>query len=127
MITDGPKEKLFERVSALLGKRSYDKEALRLACRDLTLAERLTEVFSVRPIPVEDIEIDEIAEYIEAYRRLPQDGKNVLLDGRSGEAYDCRVTVGQIVHVEAGSLGGRQNPRSFDRTILLDYATASGW
>jgi DNA-directed RNA polymerase subunit beta len=104
MITDGPKEKLFERVCALLGKRTYDKEALRLACRDLTLAERLTEVFSVRPIPVEDIEIDEIAEYIEAYRRLPQDGKNVLIDGRSGEAYDCRVTVGQIYMLKLAHL-----------------------
>ena len=34
-------------------------------------------------------------------------GKIKVFDGRTGEAFDRPVTVGQSIHAQAGSLGGR--------------------
>ena len=96
MVAAGPHDKLQDRVTAFLGKNPYKKEELAEACSDPTTFQRLERILSSRPIPVSKEKIEKLVTYIENYYLVPQDGKSPVLDGRTGEAFDCRVSVGQI-------------------------------
>ncbi len=104
MIKAGPKEKLIDRVAEFMGKRPYDKKELKAAASDPDLYHRLENILKERPLPVHDEEVRELTEYIEAYGIVPQDGKSIVVDGRTGEAYDCRVTIGQIYMLKLAHL-----------------------
>ncbi len=57
---------------------------------------------------------------------LPEDGKTVLYDGRTGEPFDHRVTVGYIYMMKLSPPGGRQDPRALHRPLLARHAAAAG-
>jgi len=61
-----------------------------------TLKDRLAQVLQRRRINRTETAIQELAEFIDGWRSMPEDGKQVLFDGRSGEPFDCRIFVGQI-------------------------------
>jgi DNA-directed RNA polymerase subunit beta len=96
LIAAGPADKLQDRVVAFLGSNPYNKEELAEATSDPTSFERLERVLSTRPIAVSKANIEKLVTYIENYYQVPQDGKSAVIDGRTGEAFDCRVSVGQI-------------------------------
>jgi DNA-directed RNA polymerase subunit beta len=104
MIASTPKDQLANKVAEFLGKRPYDKAELVKAASDPNLYERLEAILKERPLPVHDEEVRELTEYIEAYQVVPQDGKSIVMDGRTGEAYDCRVTIGQIYMLKLAHL-----------------------
>jgi DNA-directed RNA polymerase subunit beta len=57
---------------------------------------------------------------------LPEDGKVVLRDGRSGEAFD-RPDHGRLhLHAQAPPPGGGQDPRPVHRTLQPHHAAALG-
>ena len=41
--------------------------------------------------------------------------------------FDRQVTMGYIYMLKLHHLGGRQDPRPFDRSILARHAAAAGW
>ena len=57
---------------------------------------------------------------------LPEDGKTELLDGRTGEAFDQRVTVGYIYMLKLSPPGRRQDPRPLDR-VRTRSSPSSRW
>jgi len=95
---------LTKKVTEFLGSRPYDPEELKEACHDPSLYQRLERILGTRPIPVPKEAIEKLVRYIQEYRAVPQDGKSVVLDGRSGEAYDCRVSIGQIYMLKLAHL-----------------------
>ena len=68
---------------------------------------------------------EEIAEELKK-AGLPPDGKTEVFDGRTGQPFGQKVTVGYAYLYEAHPHGRRQNPRPFHRTLLADYAAAAG-
>jgi DNA-directed RNA polymerase subunit beta len=79
-------------------------EQIHEALRVPTIEDRLAEVFSRRRRPRSAEEVQRIGEYIRRHLKLPEDGKSVVFDGRTGEPYDCRVTVGQIYMLKLAHL-----------------------
>jgi len=71
-------------------------EELEEIVAERTLEERLGRVLNAKPKPPSEKGIKKLADFITRYRTIPSDYKTVLFDGRSGEAYDRRVTVGQM-------------------------------
>ncbi len=69
---------------------------------------------------------DDIREMLEK-SGLPEDGKSLLYDGRLGQEFEQRVTVGYIYMLKLSHLGGRQDPCSVHRSILAHHAAAAGW
>lgn len=63
---------------------------------DRTMEERLARVLATKPTPTSDEQVKKLTGFIQKYRTIPSDYKTVLFDGRTGEAYDRRVTVGQM-------------------------------
>ena len=61
-----------------------------------TLEERLTRVLDTKPQPTSPERVSYLADFVTRYRTIPSDYKTVLFDGRTGEAYERRVTVGQM-------------------------------
>ena len=57
---------------------------------------------------------------------LPENGKAQLFDGRTGEPFDQRVTVGLHLHAQAAPPGRRQDPRPRHRPVLADHPAAAG-
>ena len=57
---------------------------------------------------------------------LPEDGKTRLFDGRTGERFDQRVTVGYIYMLKLSPSGGRQDPRPVHRALLAGHPAAAG-
>ena len=104
LIKAGPGDKLVERVKAFLGNHPYKTDELLEACSDPTLFQRLERILSNRPIAVSKEKVEELVTYIQNYRLIPQDGKSVVIDGRSGDAFDCRVSIGQIYMLKLAHL-----------------------
>ncbi|MEI9925385.1 MAG: hypothetical protein WDN50_19760 [Bradyrhizobium sp.] len=48
---------------------------------------------------------------------LDASGQSTVFDGRTGDTFDRKVTVGVHLHAQAAPSGGRQDPRAFDRTL----------
>ena len=57
---------------------------------------------------------------------LPEGGKTVLYDGRTGVPFDSEITVRLYVYAEAGSLSRRQDSCPFHRALLAGYPAALG-
>lgn len=102
MIAAGSDKDLVKRVKTFLKSELEDEalmpddEALAEVVAERTLEERLKRVLDTKPQPASDEQIAKLANFITKYRTIPSDYKTVLFDGRSGEAYDRRVTVGQM-------------------------------
>ena len=102
MIAAGSEKDLLKRVRDFIEGELEDKsllpsdEVLEEVIAERTLEERLGRVLSGKPQPPGDAEVSKLAGFISRYRTIPSDYKTVLFDGRSGEAYDRRVTVGQM-------------------------------
>ncbi|MCR5662073.1 MAG: DNA-directed RNA polymerase subunit beta [bacterium] len=105
LLSSTPENKIADRVKKLLpGKKINDKQ-LRAALAHMTLRDRLAEVLSKHQRSYSDEEISALADYIIAYREhMPADGKTIIFDGRTGEPYDTRVTVGQIYMLKLAHL-----------------------
>ena len=62
----------------------------------------------------------------ELFAHMPRGGKAVLYDGRTGEEFGEKVTVGVHVPAETAPPGGRQDPRPGDGAVQPDYPAAAG-
>ncbi len=102
MVAAGSPKELRKRVKDFLASELEDKseipsdEVIDEVITDRTLEERLTRVLATKPKPTSEAEIAKLADFVRRYRTIPSDYKTVLFDGRTGEAYDRRVTVGQM-------------------------------
>jgi DNA-directed RNA polymerase subunit beta len=102
MIAAGAEKALLKRVKTFIKDELEDKallptdEVLEEVIAERTLEERLSRVLATKPKPTEPEQVTKLAEFITRYRTIPSDYKTVLFDGRTGEAYDRRVTVGQM-------------------------------
>ena len=87
-------------VTALIkGMRGSEVDANELSqvLRERSLEDRLGEVLIGHRKHYGMEQIRSIAQYMDTYRKkVVVDGKSVLYDGRTGEPYDGRITVGQI-------------------------------
>jgi len=57
---------------------------------------------------------------------MDKSGQSTVYDGRTGDAFDRKVTVGLHLHAQAAPSGGRQDPRAFDRPVLARHPAAAG-
>ena len=55
-----------------------------------------------------------------------EDGKTVLYDGRTGEPFENRVSVGYMYYLKLHHPRGRQDPRPLHRAVLARDAAAAG-
>ncbi|MBZ0170897.1 MAG: hypothetical protein K8E66_00810, partial [Phycisphaerales bacterium] len=106
LIAEGPREKLADRVKAgILKGQEVDDAELADVLIDRTLSDRVGQVVATRRRHWTPESIDELAAYIAEYRlNMAVDGKSIVFDGRSGEPYDTRVTVGQIYMLKLAHL-----------------------
>jgi len=104
LVAAGALSKLPDRVAQFMGDRPYDRAQLKDVCSDPSLYERLERIVANRPIRVSPEQIQILVDYINDYQNLPQDGKSIVIDGRSGDAFDCRVTIGQIYMLKLAHL-----------------------
>ncbi|HEY3998498.1 MAG TPA: DNA-directed RNA polymerase subunit beta [Candidatus Xenobia bacterium] len=81
-----------------------DMNAIQTLLVQETLKDRLAQVLQRRRINRTETAIQELAEFIDGWRSMPEDGKQVLFDGRSGEPFDCRICVGQIYMLKLAHL-----------------------
>jgi DNA-directed RNA polymerase subunit beta len=84
--------------------RSADMPAIQATLHEESIKERLTEVLNRRRLDRTDEEIEDLATFIQNWQAMPEDGKQVLFDGRSGEPFDCRICVGQIYMLKLAHL-----------------------
>ena len=105
IIDKNPEEKLAAALCSELRGYDVDLVDLKAVLRDRTLEDRLFEVLSRHCKHYGLEEIRALADYIAEYRKnAVTDGKTVLYDGRTGEPYDNRVTVGQIYMLKLAHL-----------------------
>ncbi len=57
---------------------------------------------------------------------LDTSGQVTLFDGRTGDTFDRKVTVGYIYMLKLHHLGRRQDPRAFDRAVQPRHPAAAG-
>lgn len=69
-----------------------------------TLKEKLHRILDRESIRISPEKTEQVAEYIDKFRFLPEDGKTVLIDGRTGETFDRRITIGQIYMMKLAHL-----------------------
>ncbi|MHB2021271.1 MAG: DNA-directed RNA polymerase subunit beta, partial [Candidatus Xenobia bacterium] len=86
------------------GGGTPDMNAIQNILTEETMRDRVAQVLKRRRIQRTEVAIDELAEYIQSWQSMPEDGKTVLFDGRSGEPFDCRITVGQIYMLKLAHL-----------------------
>ena len=102
LISKGSEKDLLSRVKGVLNSELEDKalipadSELEEVVAERTLEQRLGRVLDTKPQPTAPEQVAKLAEFISRYRTIPSDYKTVLFDGRTGEAYDRRVTVGQM-------------------------------
>jgi DNA-directed RNA polymerase subunit beta len=48
--------------------------------------------------------LQNLAHFIEDYKKVAEDGKSILFDGRTGETFDCRITIGYIYMMKLAHL-----------------------
>ena len=102
MIAAGSEKDLLKRVKAFLKGELEDQsempadQEIEEVIAERTLEERLARVLDTKPKPTDAAQVKKLADFITRYRTIPSDYKTVLFDGRTGEAYDRRVTVGQM-------------------------------
>ncbi len=95
-------KKILARVKEFLAEELESKdlvpndEAIEEVITDRTLEERLARVLATKAKTTPPEEIKKLADFVERYRTIPSDYKSVLFDGRTGEPYDRRVTVGYM-------------------------------
>jgi DNA-directed RNA polymerase subunit beta len=85
------------------GKAASDDE-IRATLSLPTVEERLRETLRARRLTRGDDEVKAIVDYIERWKQMPEDGKSTVFDGRTGDAFDCRITVGQIYMLKLAHL-----------------------
>ncbi|MBM3465641.1 MAG: DNA-directed RNA polymerase subunit beta, partial [Armatimonadetes bacterium] len=66
--------------------------------------ERLREILAARRLKRTNEEIEALADYVERWKKMPEDGKTVLYNGKTGEPFDNRITVGQIYMLKLAHL-----------------------
>ena len=105
IIDETPENQLAATIIKELRGYDVDINEVNQVLRERSLEDRLGEVLIGHRKHYSLEQIREIATYIELYRRhVVVDGKTVLYDGRTGEPYDGRVTVGQIYMLKLAHL-----------------------
>ncbi|GMU56050.1 MAG: DNA-directed RNA polymerase subunit beta [Candidatus Xenobia bacterium] len=108
LIDDGSRDSLAKRVKTFAAgavpSAKLDAAELEKVLKDTTMADRLREILKLRRVQRTEEEIEQLARFIKAYLTIPEDGKTVLFDGRSGDPYDRPVTVGQIYMLKLAHL-----------------------
>ncbi len=105
IIGETPENQLAATIIKELRGYDVDINEVNQVLRERSLEDRLGEVLIGHRKHYSLEQIREIATYIELYRRhVVVDGKTVLYDGRTGEPYDGRVTVGQIYMLKLAHL-----------------------
>ncbi|MGM9993063.1 MAG: DNA-directed RNA polymerase subunit beta [Candidatus Bruticola sp.] len=105
IVDETPANQLASAISKELVGYGVDINEINQVLRERSLEDRLGEVLIGHRKHYSLEQIREIATYIELYRRhVVVDGKTVLYDGRTGEPYDGRVTVGQIYMLKLAHL-----------------------
>jgi DNA-directed RNA polymerase subunit beta len=69
-----------------------------------TVEDRLRVILRNRRLERTDDEVKAIVDYVERWKQMPEDGKTVLFDGRSGEPFERRITVGMIYMLKLAHL-----------------------
>lgn len=85
-------------------KISVDEREFTYATSHGTLKERLGAILEKELIRVDDSRTEELAKFISEFDKLPEDGKTVLYDGRTGEAFDRRICIGYIYMMKLAHL-----------------------
>ncbi len=109
-LIEGAKGKLLAAVKKLFKDELLDQsempddDDIEAVIAEDTMAEKIHKISASKPrlLPMEECE--QLADYISRYRQIPSDYKNVLFDGRTGRAYDRRITVGQIYMLKLAHL-----------------------
>ncbi|MEW6277222.1 MAG: DNA-directed RNA polymerase subunit beta [Candidatus Eremiobacterota bacterium] len=101
---DGLAKRVKNFVAGALGNQKLDDKALDRVLRDTTMEDRIREVLTQRQLLRDEAQVEELARYVQGFLKLPEDGKAVLFDGRSGQPYDRPVTVGQIYMLKLAHL-----------------------
>ncbi len=79
-------------------------DELAVVVQNTTYRERLDKVLETWPEPLSDENRDKIVQYMLDFMSMPSDYKNVVFDGKTGEAYDRPVAVGQIYMLKLAHL-----------------------
>ncbi|MCL5773300.1 MAG: DNA-directed RNA polymerase subunit beta [Firmicutes bacterium] len=100
------KKKLDEYIAGFLEKSkvAFSQKELSEVLQEKTMEIRLREVLKKKDIQKTEAEIQDLAGYIELMKTVEVDGKSILFDGRSGEAFDRRITIGQIYMMKLAHL-----------------------
>jgi len=69
-----------------------------------TLQERIEKVMERDHIKMSKERVAQLAQYIDEFKKVPEDGKTILFDGRTGEPFDCRITIGYIYMMKLAHL-----------------------
>ena len=105
LLDKAPEHQLAHAVCEELRQFKLDPLEIGKVLRERTLEDRLGEVLIGHRKHYSLEQIRQLAEYIARYRQhVVVDGKTVLYDGRTGEPYDGRVTVGQIYMLKLAHL-----------------------
>ena len=80
------------------------EDEIKAALNPPALEDRLRDILKSRRLTRSDDEVRAIVDYVERWKQMPEDGKTTLFDGRTGEAFDCRITVGQIYMLKLAHL-----------------------
>ena len=105
IIDENPESKLASAIVAQLRGYKISISEVNQVLRERTLEDRLGEKLAGHRKRYSLEQIRNLADYITQYvENVAIDGKTVLYDGRTGEPYDNRVTVGQIYMLKLAHL-----------------------
>ena len=85
-------------------KLALDENTLMNVIETRTMKEKLQTVCQNENIAITDSAVKETAQYIEVFKSVPEDGKSLVFDGRTGESINNRVTIGQIYMMKLAHL-----------------------
>jgi len=85
-------------------KVKLEKTELLKVLEEQDLEGRLRKLLKAKEVEKSDGEIRRLVRYVEKFMELPEDGKSGLLDGRTGEPFEARVTVGEIYMLKLAHL-----------------------
>ena len=105
-ILEQPEDRQVELVKKELRKTSATAtdDEIRTILHAPTLEDRLRELLREKHLERSDEQITQVVDLIEKWKQMPEDGKTVLFDGRTGDPFDCRITVGQIYMLKLAHL-----------------------
>jgi len=103
-ILEGPKPAETVLKQAKKKKVTLNERELEDVIAVKTLQERIEKVMERDHIKMSKERVAQLAHYIDEFKKVPEDGKTILFDGRTGEPFDCRITVGYIYMMKLAHL-----------------------